>query len=68
MNEITSRVAENLLIARKNQKLSQQKLADALGLHKNTVAFWELQRTEIPNDQLLKVANLLNPKSRKFGP
>lgn len=59
MNEITKRIAENLLQARKNSGMSQQKLADALGLHKNTVAFWEVQRTEIPTDQLVKVADLL---------
>lgn len=59
MNEITKRIAENLLAARKNSGLSQQKLADALGLHKNTVAFWEVQRTEIPSDQLLRVAEVL---------
>lgn len=36
MNEITKRIAENLLIARKNSRISQQKLADELGIHKNT--------------------------------
>ena len=59
MNEITKQIANNLVSARKNAGLSQQKLAEALGVHQNTVAFWESQRNEIPTDQLLKVAKLL---------
>ena len=51
---------KKLALLRKNQKISQQKLADFLNVSRSTVAMWENNSNEPDNKTLVKIANYLN--------
>lgn len=59
MNPIVDRVRKNLSARRKQVGLSQQQLADAIGLSVTAVRFWEAGRREIHSEYLLQVAAAL---------
>lgn len=44
---------------RKLRKLTQQKLADKIGVARSTLAMWETSDTEPPNDTLVALADAL---------
>lgn len=46
-------IAERIKWLRKDQKLTQQKFADAVGVKQNTVATWEMNRNE-PQEPIIK--------------
>lgn len=54
------RIAQNIILARKRLGLSLQKLADTLGVAKNSVHDWEKMKTVISPDHVEKLASLLN--------
>lgn len=46
-------IGERIKWLRKDQKMTQQKFADAVGVKQNTVATWEMDRNE-PQDPIVK--------------
>lgn len=46
--------------ARKNARLSQQKVADYIGVSQNTYSYWENGKYNIDNDALKKLSELFN--------
>ena len=46
-------IGERIRWLRKDQKMTQQKFADAVGVKQNTVATWEMDRNE-PQDPIVK--------------
>ena len=57
VSEMKKNVLKNL---RENQELSQRELAEILGVSQQTVASWEVSRTEPNHDILQKIADLFN--------
>lgn len=54
-------VGKNLKKIRlQNSKLSQQDIADSLGVERNTIARWESGETDIKSEYIPKIATLLN--------
>lgn len=49
----------NLKTARANKGLSQQKLADLIGVSRSTIAMWETGGSQPDNESLKKVSNVL---------
>lgn len=45
---------------RTKNKISQQRLADLLGVSRSTVSMWEIELSEPDNQSLLKLAEILN--------
>ena len=52
--------AERLKVLRKENKMSQQKLADLLGLGQSTIAMWEKGKNSPEYESLIKIANIFN--------
>lgn len=50
----------NLKIIRTQQKVSQQKLADKIGVSRSTVAMWETGGSQPDNEMLKKIADFFN--------
>jgi transcriptional regulator with XRE-family HTH domain len=54
-------VGKNLKKIRlQSSKLSQQDIADSLGVERNTIARWESGETDIKSEYIPKIATLLN--------
>lgn len=45
---------------RKIRKISQQKLADKIGVSRSTIAMWETQGSQPDNDALIKLSDVFN--------
>lgn len=60
MKTVKEEIAANLLFYRKKAKLTQQKLADALGVKNNTVSQWESGANSIDVEVLFKICEVLN--------
>ncbi len=52
--------AERLKALRKENKISQQKLADLLGLGQSTIAMWEKGKNSPEYESLINIANIFN--------
>ena len=52
--------AYNLKILRKEKKLSQPELADALKVSKGMISFWENEKYEPTATNIINVANFFN--------
>ena len=50
----------NLKELRKKHKISQQKLADTIGVSRSTVAMWETAGSQPDNEMLMKMADIFN--------
>lgn len=59
MNEIKSRLAANIRIAREKKKLSRPQLASMMKCHVNTIYQWESTERECPSDKLEELARVL---------
>lgn len=50
----------NLKTVRKKKKISQQKLADIIGVSRSTIAMWETGGSQPDNDSLSRLASFFN--------
>ena len=57
---IKSNIGKNLKKFRQSAGLTQQELADRLGLSRPTISSWEVNRTEPSMNDVQKIAGILN--------
>ena len=53
-------IGEKIKTARKAQKITQQALADRLGVHRSTVANYEIERRKPSLDEVKEIARILH--------
>ena len=60
MKTVKEEIASNLLFYRKRAKMTQDNLAEALGVKKNTISQWENCINSIDVEVLFKICDVLN--------
>ena len=55
-----AKLGEKIKTARKMQKITQQAMADRLGVHRSTIANYEIERRRPSFDELKEIAKILH--------
>lgn len=55
-----TKLGDKIKMARKAQKITQQALADRLGVHRSTIANYEIERRRPSLDELKQIAKILH--------
>lgn len=60
------KIGQNIKYVRKSQKLSQEKLAERIGVSRNYIGMIERAEVNIPTKTLLEIAMALNVHPKTF--
>ncbi len=66
MDEYLKKVGKNIKLARKSEKISQEKLAEKIGVSRNYIGMIERGEINIPTKTLIILAKALNVHPKIF--
>ncbi len=66
LDEELGKIGNNIKFARKLKKISQEKLAETIGVSRNYVGMIERGETNIPTKTLILIAKALDVKPKTF--
>lgn len=66
MDEYLKKVGKNIKLARKSEKISQEKLAEKVGVSRNYIGMIERGEINIPTKTLIILAKALNVHPKIF--